>query len=150
MTLGYCLVQAFPQGRRPDVPSGIPEDQADALSEALLVRWAHENVAITEAREIPPPADSAADPCAQQIQASVGLRVVDISQYKSFHQMPFALRTCVEPFCIHPRLLHVAEVQAVNSPQGCGFAMSVSAYANCLADYADKNAVKNHIFTILG
>lgn len=113
-------MQAYPQGRIPALPSCMPDQSAENLAEALLVRWATENRALVEARVVQSTCSvERAEPGDPQ---DVGaLRVVDVSQYNSWHQMPFEQRISVQPFCLHPRLLDAAQVQVAHNKQGCDF-----------------------------
>ena len=109
-------MQVYPQGRAPDLPNSIPEQLANALAEALLVRWATQNLSITVAHT---------ELCSEQDDQDNGvssLHVFDVSKYGSWNEMPFLIRIDVQPFCCHPRLIDLADVQVVHSQQsnqGC-------------------------------
>ena len=89
----------------------MPQPTINALAEDLLVRWATENPALADA----PTAPSAMVQEEDSGPDTVCERVVDVSQYDSWHAMPFQLRCCIQPFCVHPHLLHVADVLVAHS-----------------------------------
>lgn len=96
----------------------MSEATADALSEALLVQWATENKAIAEA-QLTAGGSSEHHRSSLEAQSLGELRVLNLSQYSAWHEMPFELRMDTQPFCMHPRLLDVADVTVANSRAGC-------------------------------